>query len=80
MTNTIAGCALGAPFCDGAEREKPRAEEENNMLNLALVPVVASLLLVGLMIFVSSRRAHRVAEVRAEVERETASYSGGCAE
>ncbi len=40
------------------------------MLNLTLVPVVGALLLIALMIFVTSRRANRVAEVRAEVERE----------
>ena len=39
------------------------------MLNLALVPVVGAGLLLFLMIIVSSRRAHRVAEVRLEVER-----------
>ena len=39
------------------------------MLNLSLIPVVGVLLLVALLIFVTSRRGHRVAEVRAEVER-----------
>ncbi len=38
------------------------------MSNLALVPLVGALLLVALMIFITSRRAQRVAEVRGEVE------------
>lgn len=42
---------------------------ENLMLNLSLIPVIGVLLLVALSIFVTNRRAHRVAEVRADVDR-----------